>query len=475
MLGKQTDTAEFLHAVTHRTGEGLDERAASRRARLVQGDIVDAVVGNFEALDVLTADVDDEVDVRLEVLGRLEVRHGLDQTEIHAECVENERLAVAGDRGGANADMVAAQSVQLPQLVAHDVDRIALVRAVIVVQHLLVGADQHELGRGRAAVDAEIRVALIHRDVFAHDVGGVVAAAEFLVLRLGAEQRIERRGRDLDAGGLLQGVHQLVIAVNRRRVLLRVACRTRRNRIRGEIREVRVLVAQTERLLKPLLQRLEEEQRTAEEQHIALDLASLCQTGQGLVDDRLENRRRDVLLARALVEQRLDVALGEYAAAGGDGIQTLGMLCQLIQLGRGDVEQNRHLVNKGTRAAGTRAIHSLFQLSGQEHDLGVLAAQLDDNVRLRDKPSDAFSRRKDLLHEVDAARLGDAKSGRTGDRDAEVSVPDDVLGIHQHLAGLFAYLGEMPLVLLVQDFRTAGRLVSADGNQLDSCRSDINS
>ena len=96
---------------------------------------------------------------------------------------------------------------------------------------------------------------------------------------------------------------------------------------------MRVLIIQTERLLKALLEALEEEQRAAEEQHIALDLASLCQTGDGLVDDRLKNRGCDILLACTLVEQRLDIRLREYAAAGSDRVDRLIILCIFIQTG----------------------------------------------------------------------------------------------------------------------------------------------
>ena len=89
---------------------------------------------------------------------------------------------------------------------------------------------------------------------------------------------------------------------------------------------MRVRVIQLQRLLKALLQTLEEEQRAAEKQHIALDLAALRQTGNGLVDDGLKDGGGYVLLARALVEQRLNIRLGEYAAAGRDGVDALRAL-----------------------------------------------------------------------------------------------------------------------------------------------------
>ena len=98
VLGEQTELAEFLDGVPHRAGERLDERAAAGRARLVERNIVDALVADFEALDVLTANVDDEINIRAEMARRAEVRDRLDQTEIHAERILDERFAVAGDR-----------------------------------------------------------------------------------------------------------------------------------------------------------------------------------------------------------------------------------------------------------------------------------------------------------------------------------------------------------------------------------------
>ena len=84
---------------------------------------------------------------------------------------------------------VAAQLVELGQLLADNVRRIALVGLVVVEQDLVVLADEHQLGGGGAAVDAEIGVALVHGDVLRHDIVRAVAALEVLVLLLVLEQR----------------------------------------------------------------------------------------------------------------------------------------------------------------------------------------------------------------------------------------------------------------------------------------------
>ena len=300
MLCEQAELAELLDRVAHRAGKGLDERAAAGRARLVERNIVNALVADLEAFDVLSADVDDEIDVRAEMARRAEVRDRLDQTEVHAEGVLDERLAVAGDRAGYDMYAVAAQLVELCQLLADDIRRVALVGLVVVEQDLVILADQHQLGRGRAAVDAEVGVALVHGDVLRHYVVHAVAVLEFLILLLVFKQRRQVVGDHGRARRVLERVEQRIDRVGFLGVL-GVLSRARRDRVRREGGEVGVHVIQLQGLLEALLQALEEEQRAAEEEHVALDLAPLREAGDRLVDDRLEDGRGNVLLARAVI------------------------------------------------------------------------------------------------------------------------------------------------------------------------------
>ena len=51
------------------------------------------------------------------------------------------------------------------------------------------------------------------------------------------------------------------------------------------------------------------------------DRLTTCQSGNSLVHHSLENRSRQVFLGSAFVDQRLDIGLGKYAAAGRDGVE----------------------------------------------------------------------------------------------------------------------------------------------------------
>ena len=231
-----------------------------------------------------------------------------------------------------------------------------------------------------------------------------VTVLEFLVLLLILEQRRQVVGNDRSVCRLFERREQRIDRVG----LLRAACVlrcARRDGIRRESREVRVRVVQLQRLLKALLQTLEEEQRTAEEQHIALDLTALRQTGNGLVDDRLKDGRGNVLLARALVEQRLNIRLGEYAAAGRDGVDALRALREFIELGRCNIQQDRHLVDESAGAARAGAVHALLQLTGEEYDLRVLAAQLNNNIGLRNVHAYRLAGGEHLLYKINIRGL----------------------------------------------------------------------
>ena len=146
-----------------------------------------------------------------------------------------------------------------------------------------------------------------------------------------------------------------------------------------------------------------------------MDGTSLCQTGDGLVDHGLVDAGRDVLGLCALIDEGLHVALGENAAAGCDGVCTGGLFGRLVHLIGTHLEQRRHLVDESARAAGAAAVHADFGAVGQEQDLCILTAQLDDAVRRRDELFDRHTGGEHLLHERHAAAVGQAHAGGAGD------------------------------------------------------------
>ena len=190
-----------------------------------------------------------------------------------------------------------------------------------------------------------------------------VTCRELAVLFLRSEERRQIVADRGYTGSLLQRLQQISVGVRCLRVLC-VLRSTGRDGIGCKIREVSMLIVQLQRLAEAILETLKEKQRAAEEKDITSDLASLRQTTQSLVNNRLENGSRNIFLASTLVEQRLNIGLCENAAARSDGVNALCMQAEFVEFGRCNIEQDGHLIDERTGAAGAGTVHTLFQLTG---------------------------------------------------------------------------------------------------------------
>ena len=115
-LGMDGGIGERAHVHVHGHGEALDKAAAARRAGLVEHNVLDDAVLDAQALHVLAADVQDELDAGQERLGAAQVRDGLDLAGVSLEGLDEQRLAVA--RGGHVADGAASGNVVVE--IGHD-------------------------------------------------------------------------------------------------------------------------------------------------------------------------------------------------------------------------------------------------------------------------------------------------------------------------------------------------------------------
>ena len=88
-------------------------------------------------------------------------------------------------------------------------------------------------------------------------------------------------------------------------------------------REKSILRSQFQGITEALSQAQTIMQRTAQEHHLTLDTLALGQTGNRLIDHRLVDAGRHILLACALVQQGLYIRLGKDATARSNGIQAL--------------------------------------------------------------------------------------------------------------------------------------------------------
>src|SRR5699024_7373150 len=122
-VGEQAQSGKLLDIVAQSLGKGLQEAAATGGTGLVEKDVADGTVLDLEALHILAADVDDEVHVGHEVLGRRKVGHRLHQAEVGMEGILDEGLAVAGG-GDAGNMQVGVILIQLCENLPHNGHRV---------------------------------------------------------------------------------------------------------------------------------------------------------------------------------------------------------------------------------------------------------------------------------------------------------------------------------------------------------------
>ena len=433
--------------------EALDEAAAARGARLVEHDVVDHAVLDAQAFHVLAADVENELHARQHLLSAAQVRHRLDLARVDAQRLKQQTLAVAGHRGVADAHervalVVGGQgTVELGHGGLRAAEHVALVRGVGRPEQRAVLADERRLERGGAGVDTEERYTAVVREGCATHALGVVTLLELSVLVLVREERGETHHL-----GALHVAEALQTREHVGQLLGARAVGRARERAAARHEQVRVLrhddgvVGQIERLVEALAQLGQVLERAAKERHVAADGAAAREARDGLGDHRLEDGGGDVLLARALVEQRLHVGLREHAAAACDRIDGGVALRELVEAARVGVEQRRHLVDEGARAAGAGAVHALLDAVVEVDDLRVLAAELDGHVSARDERLDRRLAGDDLLHEADIEPLGEQKAARARDGDRHALVRELLGRLAQHLDHRGAHVGVVALV-----------------------------
>jgi len=168
-------------------------------------------------------------------------------------------------------------------------------------------------------------------------------------------------------------------------------------------------------LVEALPQTLGKGQRPAQIQNVALDRPSLRQTRNGLIHHRLIDALGDVGGFGPLIDEGLDVALGKHAAAGGDGVGLFRRLGGLVHFIGSHFQQRGHLVDESAGAAGAGAVHPDLQAVGQEQDLGILAPQLNDDIRSRSQPVGGHPGGEHLLHKGSLYALRHAHAGGAGD------------------------------------------------------------
>ena len=190
MLCLQAQLCKFRSAVSQALRKCLDERTAAAGARLVEDDIIDAAIADLETLDVLTADVEYVIHIRIKVFCGLIVRHRLYGSLIQMEGMPHQLFAITGRTAAGHLDAVAPLFVNLLQVLQHDIQRTALVGGIRLIQQLLIFSDQDQFGRGGTAVHPQVHVSLISGQIAIADIRTLVTLHECFILFFGHKERL---------------------------------------------------------------------------------------------------------------------------------------------------------------------------------------------------------------------------------------------------------------------------------------------
>ena len=101
-LGQEGCLRKFLNRHLQRFGKGVEEGAAARRAGFIEQDVFDVAVFDAAAFHILTADVEEKIDVRAKMGSGLIVGNRFDFAKIQVERFLEQGFPVAGNAGFGN-------------------------------------------------------------------------------------------------------------------------------------------------------------------------------------------------------------------------------------------------------------------------------------------------------------------------------------------------------------------------------------
>ncbi len=443
--GEERLARELLRRHAEGVGEVFKERAAAGRAGFVQEHRVHRAALELDALHVLPADIEHAVHLRVEERRGGAVGDGLHLALVEREGGFEQRFTVACGAGA--RDMRARR--QLPAQLAHGLhgglDGIALIVRVERVQKLALFANERELCRCRARVKAEEAVSLIRREAAARHDRRAVTGAEGFKIGFVFKERRQALEFKVHLHAALQPRDQCIERLDGRGGPVD-RCAHGGEKV-GIFRVDGRFLRQLQRADERRLELGQEVQRTAQECHVSADGLAAGKPRDRLIHDRLKDRGGKVGLRCTLVDEGLNVRLGEHAAARGNGVD-LFVMCGLAVETRGvGLQQGGHLVDKRARTARAHAIHALLKRRTEVNDLRVLAAKLNGDVHLRRGALERLRHRHDLLYERHAERTGKVDRARACGTQRERAFAERLARLAQQRRERALRVGQMAAIL----------------------------
>ena len=372
--------------------------------------------------------------------------NGLNFPLIQQQSSLHQRLAVTCGTGKRNVCIFRKNAVDLLDRTDGCLKRASVIIAVEGVKQGSVLTYKSSLGGGGTCINTQIAVAVILGKVTLLYLIGTLTLVKCLIVFLRSKKRLHTFHLEIQFDGVLQAVCH--ICKGNGYLILRIHSRTHSCEKMGILRCDSVLVIQLQGTDKGSLQLIQKVKGTAEKCNMTADRLAAGKTGNGLVYNCLENGSGKILLGGTVVDQRLDVSLGKYTAAGCDGVKRFVILRVFVQPGGICLKQGCHLIDERTGTSCADTIHTLFNIAAFEvDDLGILAAKLDGNIRLGRNLLKRSGYRNYLLYKRNAKVVGEGKSAGACDYRMKGKLSKFAISFRQKLRQCFLNVGEMTLVI----------------------------
>ena len=148
-FAEKARSANCLHLHAEAFGRRLQEISVAGRALRIQLEILHAAVLQNDQLDVLPANVDDDVRIFIKLQRRFGVRDGLHQRDIGVQHIFQDVLRVAGGAYAQHFELCTLRFHLLAQVLEHlnrVLDRVAVRELIGLAEDVAVLVEQHGLG-----------------------------------------------------------------------------------------------------------------------------------------------------------------------------------------------------------------------------------------------------------------------------------------------------------------------------------------
>ena len=443
---KKGSLGEILYGVVQRLGKGFDKGTASGGTCLVQLYTVYGLITDLDTFHILSADIYNTVNLRVKESSRIVMGNGFNFPLIQQQSSLHQRLAVTCGTGKCNVGILWKNAVDLLDRTDGCLKRASVIIAVEGVKQGSVLTYKSCLGGGGACINTQIAVSVILGKIALLYLIGTLTLIKGLIVFLRGKKRLHTFYLEIQFDGVLQAVCH--ICKGNGYLILRIHSRTHSCEKMGIFRCDSVLVIQLQGTDKGSLQLIQKVKGTTEKCNMAANRLAAGKTGNGLVYNCLENGSGKILLGGTIVDQRLDVSLGKYTAAGCDGVKRFVILRVFVQPGSISLKQGCHLIDERTGTACTDTIHTLFNIAAfKVDDLGVFTAKFNGYISLWCNFLKGSGHCNNLLDKGNAQMIGEGKSTRACDHRMKSKLSKFAVGFFKKLCQCFLDVGEMTLVI----------------------------